>query len=41
MSYIMLPGMLHISKYMWLKFYLLFKVFTLFIFRFLVKAAYH
>jgi len=27
MSYVMLPAMLHISKYTWLTFHLLFKIF--------------
>jgi len=31
MSYIMLPAMLHIGKYMWLLIYLFFNVFVLFV----------
>jgi len=40
MNYLMLPAMLHISKYIWITFHLLFKILTLLYFNFFIKATY-
>lgn len=40
MSYIMLPAVLHISKYMWLIYYLLMTFLPLFMFQIFIHAAY-